>query len=569
MPKKTKKKHTRNLIVALLLIIAGVLLFFVMGYLNNSTEGESTISQLNNEKASVHDPSIIKEKDGEMYYAFGTHIDAAKSPNLIEWSNFTNGYDTPENTLYGDLSENLSESFEWAGENDSDSIGGYAVWAPDVFWNENFINKDGSKGAYMMYYSVSSTYIRSAIGIAVSQNIEGTYEYFDTIMYSGFHNEEAYDTNSKVNKHWKNTNINQLLNDNVIEDINYDWFTSSGEYNNKMYPNALDPNILYDKNGDLWMIYGSWSGGIYALELNKETGRPIYPETDGQTADGRMIDRYFGTKIAAGYGRSAEGPYVSYNKDSDYYYLYLSYGGLASDGGYQIRQFRSRNIDGPYEDAIGNKAVFSEEFDRGIGNFPGNSDHKEIGNKLMGNFLFEQVLGEENVGSEIGYLAPGHNSILTEETGKMYLVFHTRFPQEGEMHELKIHQMFMNSNGWPVVAPYSYGGEELKEVRIQDVLGDYEYINHEKDISSNVNNSEIITLNDNNEISGSISGRWRQLNNNNIEVTIDGEIFTGIFVEQINPTTEEKVMTFTALSDNGKTIWGSQIESIPNEEANQ
>lgn len=62
---------------------------------------------------SVHDPSVVK--DGDTYYVFGSHIEAAESQDLMNWSTFTNGYKTPDNTLYGDLSANLAESFAWAG----------------------------------------------------------------------------------------------------------------------------------------------------------------------------------------------------------------------------------------------------------------------------------------------------------------------------------------------------------------------------------------------------------------------------------------------------------------------
>lgn len=137
--------------------------------------------------ASVHDPSIIQDQKSGMYYVFGSHIAAAESPDLINWQNFTNGYTSTDNTIYGDPERNLSESFAWAGEDDADSKGGYAVWAPDVIWNKQYRNADGSKGAYMLYYSVSSTYIRSAIGLAVSKNIEGPYTYVDTIIYSRIH----------------------------------------------------------------------------------------------------------------------------------------------------------------------------------------------------------------------------------------------------------------------------------------------------------------------------------------------------------------------------------------------
>ncbi len=157
---------------------------------------------------------------------FGSHIEAAKSTDLKNWTRFTNGYTTPGNVIFGDLSKNLAGSFVWAGENDGDSLGGFAVWAPDAFWNPDYINSDGTKGAYMIYYCTSSTYKRSAIGYAVSKNIEGPYTYVDTIVYSGFTSVNNYDgksstgaitlnsaptSYSKINTKYSNTNIQKLI----------------------------------------------------------------------------------------------------------------------------------------------------------------------------------------------------------------------------------------------------------------------------------------------------------------------------------------------------------------------
>src|SRR5699024_11679026 len=130
------------------------------------------------------DTTIIRYTKTDICYVLGTHISGAKSFDLIEWTDFTNGYTAKNNTIYGDLSDNLAETFKWAGENDADSIGGYAVWAPEVIWNEDFINEVVSLVAYTIYYSVSSTYMRSAIGLASSKNIEGPYKYDATIIYS-------------------------------------------------------------------------------------------------------------------------------------------------------------------------------------------------------------------------------------------------------------------------------------------------------------------------------------------------------------------------------------------------
>jgi arabinan endo-1,5-alpha-L-arabinosidase len=506
-------------------------------------QGEAPVFQ----NVSVHDPSIIQ--DGGTYYVFGSHIDAAKSTDLLAWTRFTNGYSTPGNALYGDLSANLAGSFAWAGENDSDSRGGFAVWAPDILWNKDFVNPDGSKGAYLMYYSASSTYIRSAIGLASSKTIEGPYTYADTIVYSGFTRDDAYDVNSNVNKQWSNTNIPALIDSGTLADTRPEWFNANGTYNNYLYPNAIDANLVYDTNGKLWMSYGSWSGGIFVLEIDKATGRAIYPGTDGVTEDGRMIDRYFGTKIAGGYYKSGEGPYIVYDKETKYYYLYMTYGWLGADGGYNMRTFRSKNPAGPYLDALGQNAVL-----------PGDTDNAPYGNKLMANYLFDRKVGDPGTGIGVGYVSPGHNSVFYDDkSGKRFLVFHTRFPGAGEMHEVRVHQLFMNEDGWPVPAPYRYAGEKLGKVNNQDIAGMYQFIDHGKDNEAAIRHSSYITLNENHTISGAVQGSWKKTGHQAAEIVIDGETYKGVFVRQWEPTSERYVMAFTAMSGQGITIWGSRL----------
>ena len=72
-----------------------------------------------------------------------------------------------------------------------------------------------------------------------------------------------------------------------------------------------------------------------------------------------MVDSYFGTKIAGGYGKSGEGPFIEYNADTGYYYLWTTYGGLTSTGGYNMRVSRSKSPLGPFVDAAGNPAVLN------------------------------------------------------------------------------------------------------------------------------------------------------------------------------------------------------------------
>lgn len=82
-------------------------------------------------RVSVHDPSIAVSKEG-VYYVFGSHLEAAKSTDMVNWELFTNGYTTPNNKLLGNLDENLKVPFAWAGSHDRDATT-YSVWAPDVY----------------------------------------------------------------------------------------------------------------------------------------------------------------------------------------------------------------------------------------------------------------------------------------------------------------------------------------------------------------------------------------------------------------------------------------------------
>jgi len=300
-------------------------------------------------RVSVHDPSVIK--DGNTYYIFGSHIEAAKTNDLQNWTRFSNGYARTNNVEFGNLSENLKKAFAWSGEDLEDCAGGFAVWAPDVIWNPDFRNADGTTGAYVMYFCTSSTYIRSVICFATSKNIQGPYTFGDTLIYSGFTKNDQYVSSAtkNVNKKYTTTNVDNLIEKGEVT-MNNSWF-SGNNFNNQLFTNAIDPTIYYGTDGKMYMTYGSWSGGIFTLEIDPKTGRAIHPKT-GTTSDGRMVDSYFGTKIAGGYGKSGEGPFIEYNPDTDYYYLWTTYVGLAWDGGYNMRVSRSKSPMVPFTDSI-------------------------------------------------------------------------------------------------------------------------------------------------------------------------------------------------------------------------
>ena len=491
-------------------------------------------------RVSVHDPSIVRDEKTLTFYIFGSHIEAAKSDDLQNWNSFANGYAKTNNKLFGILSDNLKKAFAWAGEDLGDCENGFAVWAPDVIWNPDYRNGDGSKGAYLMYFCTSSDYRTSVIAYAAAQNIEGPYTFVDTLVYSGFTDTTVNWGNARktVNRRYSNTNIQQLIDSGEVT-FNTQWF-SNHEFNNKLYPNAIDPTVYTDTNGRMYMCYGSWSGGIFTLELDKETGKCIRPKT-GTTSDGRMVDSYFGTKISGGYGKSGEGPFIEYNEKTGFYYLFVTYGGLTSNGGYNMRVGRSREPLGPFKDAAGRDMVLNSD-----------TDLNSIGLKLMTNYRFSSL--------PRAYMAGGHNSVYKDSIGEWYLVYHTRFDDGTEYHEVRTHKMLFNDAGWPVVLPYEFSGEFRFKTGFEpaSLAGEYEFINHGTGTDGKITSAEKITLNRDGTISGAVSGTWKEsADSSSVRLRIGNNVYSGFFFPQYDETgTGRTVMTFTAAGSSNQSVWG-------------
>ena len=536
------KKRIKAVIYAAAVL---VMVLLVSGGVAASSGGRSKLP----DRVSVHDPSIVKAKNGE-YYIFGSHLAGAKSKDLVDWRSLGGDYDNVTNNwIFGNVKENLAESFRWAGYDDGDCSGGkYAVWAPDVIWNPYYKNSDGTKGAYMIYYSASSTWRRSCIGYAVSQEIEGPYTYVSTVVYSGFTKNGKPDGKSQRNTRWDTDaiHIKKLIDSGILKDgLSPKWFTGE-EWNHNYCPNAIDPALFFDKQGQrLYMVYGSWSGGIYLLELDRETGEAKYPGTDFQdTISGNYVDRYFGTHLAGGNHQSGEGPYIVYDAAAGYYYLYETYGALTANGGYNMRLFRSKEVTGPYLDAAGNHAADS------------NRNNNSYGIKLIGNYKFS--------GTSVGYKAAGHNSALIDEGGQHYLIYHQRFDQGTEYHEVRVHQQFLNQNGWPVTAVFENRNETAGHYRDSELIGRYEFINHGSDTSPRLSSPESITLMKDGKIKGDREGTWEKTKGDRydyITVRMDNTEYHGVFFKQHNEKMDsEQVMTFTAIGNNNTSIWASRVK---------
>lgn len=64
--------------------------------------------------------------------------------------------------------------------------------------------------------------------------------------------------------------------------------------------------MKYDDNGDLWMTFGSWFGGLWMLKLDASNGLRDYSTTYETVKD--QTDQYYGIKIAGAMATPAKAP---------------------------------------------------------------------------------------------------------------------------------------------------------------------------------------------------------------------------------------------------------------------
>lgn len=157
---------------------------------------------------------------------------------------------------------------------------GGAFWAPEAIH---------MNGYYYIYYSVSTFGTSSsAIGVARSLSLK--------------------------TPSWQDLGI-------VVES-----FGGSTEIN------AIDPALLRDHDGKVYMSYGSFFGGIGVAEINQSTGKLA----------GSV------TRILGGNHADIEAPYITRN--GGYYYLFVNRGACCngSNSTYSVQVQRATSVTGPY-----------------------------------------------------------------------------------------------------------------------------------------------------------------------------------------------------------------------------
>jgi arabinan endo-1,5-alpha-L-arabinosidase len=215
--------------------------------------------------------------------------------------------------------------------------------------------------------------------------------------------------------------------------------------------NAIDAAVTIDRAGTPWLTYGSFFSGLYTLPLNPATG---LPETPGDL--GSLIARR-----PVSVDRAIEGAYIVYRREEDRYVLFSSYDSLFNS--YNVRVAVADEITGPYTDLLGHTLTDLDGAPELIGT---------------------KVLGSHRFGSDTGWLAPGHNSILVEaglpgtpgtpgtpdpvdaghREAEYFMVHHVRFAEDPHQHVVQLRRTFFTATGWPVVSPQPFAGAELERL---------------------------------------------------------------------------------------------------------
>lgn len=257
----------------------------------------------------------------------------------------------------------LGETPVWAKNSIKEYTG--HTWAPDIVKHN---------GKYHLFYSCSAFGKNtSAIGHAVA------------------------DTLNPDSTKWRDTGC-------VIRSIpgETDW-------------NAIDPAVNFDENGNAWMTWGSFWGGIQLVQLNKDLTAPRYGAEQKTIAKRLKTPDVLESDTSSTH--AIEAPFIF--KYGGYYYLFVSWDFCCrgENSTYRVVVGRSKTIDGDYKDKEGRKMT-------------------------------------EGGGTPVcfrsdRYVASGHCSAYTFD-GKDYFLCHGYLRGE-KGSELIVREMKWDKNGWPIV----------------------------------------------------------------------------------------------------------------------
>ncbi|WP_193597112.1 arabinan endo-1,5-alpha-L-arabinosidase [Microbacterium sp. YJN-G] len=356
---------------------------------------------------NAHDPTIVRGDDG-LWYMFSTDAAAGvdripagahvrTSPDLVTW------------TFRGTALDGVpQQAGEWSGA--------AGLWAPEVVrWPDAGGDERDAEPRWHMYYSASTFGSRtSAIGLATASAPSGPWT-DRGIVIATHHDRDAV--------------------------------------------NAIDAAVVFDADGAPWMIYGSFFGGIHAVELSIETGKRLRDEP------GALIARRPRSVDGA-----IEGAYVV--RRDGRYVLFVSYDSLADT--YSVRVGVSDAITGPYLDHQGRELTS-----------PAEADAESTGTKVLGGLRFP---------GGVGLIAPGHNSIF-HDGDATFMVHHVRLADAPTQHEAQVRRVHWTASGWPLVSPHPYAGAERERLASPEpIAGEWDAVRFAPEVPAMVDAERVTVI---------------------------------------------------------------------------
>lgn len=171
--------------------------------------------------------------------------------------------------------------------------------------------------------------------------------------------------------------------------------------------NAIDPNIIIDTRGRVWLAFGSHWDGIKLRRIDAGTGK--------LDADDLTL---YALASRPEHPRAVEAPFIVHR--AGYYYLFVSFDACCQgvNSTYNIRVGRALEVTGPYIDRDGVALL-------------------EGGGTLI-------------LESSERWRGPGHNAVL-QIGGDWLLVYHAYDAELRGVPTLRIEELFWDEEGWPYV----------------------------------------------------------------------------------------------------------------------
>lgn len=375
---------------------------------------DATPADSANTTEGVHDPTIFKDPVSKKYYAYSTHNLVFDSEDLINWNkhDYTKTITVP------------AKAKEFIDKNYSNTTANGTYWAPDLYY------KEGDEYPYWFYLSTSC-------GLGGRNSVISLIKAKSPGLWDG----EYVDAGVVV----------------------------ASKENNNYNTNAIDANIFTDTDGKTYFIWGSFWKGIHMAELDTDTG--LVKGVD-YTSDATILSscQNFGTRMYSTPGGVAgpEGPYTVYNEKTGYRYMFTSYGWLGTN--YNIRVARTDKTFSEILSQANPHRQLLDQQNRPVGTTY--ADQVKEGGTLDELWGYK-MSGSFQLGDGIEYLGSGHNSVFQDDDGQWYLVQHCRKVADAIAY-LQVKKILWTEDGWPVISPMVYAGEEEQAIPEKMLYGTWD-----------------------------------------------------------------------------------------------